>query len=233
MNDLVLVTGATGFIGGHLVPALVDAGHQVRAMTRHPDGYDGPGEAVFGDVADPDSLPGALEGVRFAYYLVHSLDSHDFEERDAAAASAFGAAAAAAGVEQIVYLGGLGATRTNSRHTCARVARWSGCSRRMGSRDHAARRGDHRARRYLLGDHPATGEPAAGHGRTAVGPHPNPADRAGRCDPLPGRRARVYRNRMAGSMRSADRRCCATTRCSPVQRMRPMGGPCRSSSSRC
>src|SRR6185312_9431975 len=108
MNDLVLVTGATGFIGGHLVPALIEAGHQVRAMTRHPGDYDGPGEAVYGDVADPDSLPEALAGVRFAYYLVHSLDSADFEQRDAAAASAFGAAAAAAGVEQIVYLGGLG-----------------------------------------------------------------------------------------------------------------------------
>ena len=109
MTELVLVTGATGFIGRHLAPALVEAGHRVRAMTRHPDRYDGPGDAVFGDVADPDSLPDALDGVRFAYYLVHSLDAADFEDRDAAAASAFGAAAAAAGVEQIVYLGGLGA----------------------------------------------------------------------------------------------------------------------------
>src|SRR6476469_4100377 len=93
MTELVLVTGATGFIGRHLAPALVEAGHRARAMTRRPDRYDGPGDAVFGDVADPDSLPDALDGVRFAYYLVHSL----------------GAAAAAAGVEQIVYLGGLGA----------------------------------------------------------------------------------------------------------------------------
>jgi uncharacterized protein YbjT (DUF2867 family) len=108
MTDLVLVTGATGFIGRHLASALDAAGYQVRAMTRHPDRYGGPGEAVFGDVSDADSLPGALAGVRFAYYLVHSLDSDDFEERDAAAASAFGAAAAAGGVEQIIYLGGLG-----------------------------------------------------------------------------------------------------------------------------
>jgi uncharacterized protein YbjT (DUF2867 family) len=104
----VLVTGATGFIGGHLVPLLVDAGHRVRAMTRHPDGYAGPGEAVFGDMADPDSLPPVLDGIGVAYYLVHSLGSADFEERDAAAAAAFGAACRAAGVEQIIYLGGLG-----------------------------------------------------------------------------------------------------------------------------
>jgi len=109
VSDLVLVTGATGFIGRHLIPALVDGGYQVRAMTRHPDGYDGPGEVVYGDVADADSLPGALEGVRFAYYLVHSLDADDFEDRDATAATTFGAAAGAAGVEQIIYLGGLGA----------------------------------------------------------------------------------------------------------------------------
>jgi uncharacterized protein YbjT (DUF2867 family) len=108
MADRVLVTGATGFIGGRLAPALVDAGWHVRAMSRHPESYVGPGDAVYGDVSDPDSLPHALDGVRFAYYLVHSLGSGDFERRDAAAATAFGAACAAAGVQQIVYLGGLG-----------------------------------------------------------------------------------------------------------------------------
>jgi len=104
----VLVTGATGFIGRRLVPQLVAAGHDVLAMTRHPDDYDGPGRAVFGDVADPDSLSRALDGVDVAVYLVHSLDQPDFESRDQAAALAFGVAAAAAGVRQIVYLGGLG-----------------------------------------------------------------------------------------------------------------------------
>lgn len=112
MADRVLVTGATGFIGGRLTPTLVDAGWQVRAMTRHPEDYTGLGEAVYGDVFDPDSLSGVLDGVRFAYYLVHSLGSDDFERRDAAAATAFGAACAAAGVEQIVYLGGLGDDET-------------------------------------------------------------------------------------------------------------------------
>jgi len=104
----VLVTGATGFIGRRLVPALLDAGHDVRAMTRHPETYDGPGEAVGADVMDADSLRPALEGVDVAIYLVHSLDDPDFERKDAEAARNFSAAAAAAGVRQIVYMGGLG-----------------------------------------------------------------------------------------------------------------------------
>ena len=104
----ILVTGATGFIGRRLVPALVDEGHEVRAMTRHPETYDGPGEPVAGDVGDPDSLVGPLEGVDVAYYLVHSLDDADFERKDAEAARAFARAAADQGVGQIVYMGGLG-----------------------------------------------------------------------------------------------------------------------------
>ncbi|MEI5673561.1 MULTISPECIES: NAD(P)H-binding protein [unclassified Nocardioides] len=104
----VLVTGATGFVGQRLVPVLVDAGHDVRAMTRHPETYDGPGEPVFGDVHDPGSLADALAGVDVAIYLVHSLDDDDFEHKDADAARGFGLAAAAAGTQQIVYLGGLG-----------------------------------------------------------------------------------------------------------------------------
>jgi len=105
----VLVTGATGFIGRRLVPALLEEGHTVRAMTRRPEAYDGPGEAVGGDVHDRASLTAPLEGVDVAIYLVHSLDDADFERKDAEAARAFGKAAAANGVSQIVYMGGLGA----------------------------------------------------------------------------------------------------------------------------
>jgi uncharacterized protein YbjT (DUF2867 family) len=104
----VLVTGATGFVGRHLVPALLERGFDVRAMTRRPEEYDGPGEPVAGDVSDAGSLAAPLEGVDVAVYLVHSLDEDDFEQRDAEAARAFGLAAAASGVRQIVYLGGLG-----------------------------------------------------------------------------------------------------------------------------
>ncbi|HEY9394024.1 MAG TPA: NAD(P)H-binding protein, partial [Nocardioides sp.] len=107
-SPTVLVTGATGFIGRRLVAELTRTGTTVRAMTRRPDDYDGPGEPVGADVDDPSTLSAALDGVDVAVYLVHSLDHDDFEERDARAARSFGAAAARAGVRQIVYLGGLG-----------------------------------------------------------------------------------------------------------------------------
>src|SRR6195952_551921 len=105
----VLVTGASGFIGSKLCPALIEAGHHVSAMTRSPEKYTGQGDPIAADVSDPDTLPPVLAGIDAAYYLVHSLDSGDFVERDAQAARAFGAAAAAAGVKRIIYLGGLGA----------------------------------------------------------------------------------------------------------------------------
>jgi uncharacterized protein YbjT (DUF2867 family) len=109
----VLVTGATGFIGRRLVPELVERGMTVRAMTRRPEAYDGPGEPVGADVNDADSLTDALKGVDVAIYLVHSLDDPDFERKDAEAARMFGWAAPEAGVEQIVYMGGLGADNEN------------------------------------------------------------------------------------------------------------------------
>jgi uncharacterized protein YbjT (DUF2867 family) len=104
----VLVAGASGFVGRRLVPALVGAGHEVRAMTRHPDSYRGEGVPVGGDVHDGASLDRALAGCEAAYYLVHSLDNPNFEEADAEAATTFAAAAAGAGLQRIVYLGGLG-----------------------------------------------------------------------------------------------------------------------------
>lgn len=104
----VLVAGASGFVGRRLCPALVDAGHDVKAMTRHPDSYPGSGSAVYGDVNDSETLAAALAGCQAAYYLVHSLDSADFERKDADAAWAFAESAAATGLERIVYLGGLG-----------------------------------------------------------------------------------------------------------------------------
>lgn len=104
----VLVAGASGFVGRRLCPALAEAGHEVRSMTRHPDTYGGSGVAVYGDVHDPATLPDALIGCEAAYYLVHSLDSPDFERLDAEAAQSFAEAAADMGVRRIVYLGGLG-----------------------------------------------------------------------------------------------------------------------------
>ncbi len=104
----IVVTGATGFIGRTLVPALIDAGHEVTALTRKPERYTGAGKPVGADVGRPETLTAALTGHDTAYYLIHSLDQRDFGRRDARAATAFGTAAAEAGISHIVYLSGLG-----------------------------------------------------------------------------------------------------------------------------
>jgi uncharacterized protein YbjT (DUF2867 family) len=107
------VTGATGYIGGRLVPELLAAGHSVRCLARSPGKlrdhpWAGRVEVVRGDVTDGDSVRAALEGMDVAYYLVHALGSGSgFEEADRRAAGLFGEAARAAGVRRIVYLGGL------------------------------------------------------------------------------------------------------------------------------
>ena len=113
MAKQVLVTGASGFVGSSLTEALEAEGYSVLAMTRHPDTYAGAGKPIFGDVYEPDSLRSALADADAAYYLVHSLAREDFVERDAAAARSFGTAAADAGLERVIYLGGLGLDDAN------------------------------------------------------------------------------------------------------------------------
>ena len=110
----VLLTGATGYVGGRLLAALEEAGVPLRCLVRRPQALHGrvtaSTEVVKGDCLDPASLPAALSGVETAYYLVHSMGSgHGFAALDEAAARHFGQAAHAAGVRRIVYVGGLGA----------------------------------------------------------------------------------------------------------------------------
>ena len=110
----ILVTGSTGYIGSQLVPELLAAGHRVRCLARNPAKVPASVaahvEVVRGDAFDRPSLETALEGCDVAYYLIHSMgaSADAFAARDREAARNFAAAAAAAGVARIVYLGGLG-----------------------------------------------------------------------------------------------------------------------------
>ena len=127
------MTGATGFVGRALIPALIVAGHDVVAGTRRPADYDGPGRPVALDLSDPATIDAALEGCAAAYYLVHSMETPgDFARRDTEAATAFARAGAAAGV-RVVYLGGLGddarsagaSEHLRSRHEVGEILRRS------------------------------------------------------------------------------------------------------------
>lgn len=106
----ILVTGATGFVGQHLVDALLADGHDVVVLTRNRTQYDGPGDVrvVEGSVLEPGSFDDALD-VDVAYYLIHSMEEGDgYADRDTRAAETFAAAASSASVERVIYLGGLG-----------------------------------------------------------------------------------------------------------------------------
>ncbi len=109
----ILLTGATGYVGGRLLPLLEQKGYSVRSMTRRSSGLSstvGPrSEVIVGDVLDEESLDKALEGIETAYYLIHSMgNSGDFETTDRRAAENFAKACSRQQVQRIIYLGGLG-----------------------------------------------------------------------------------------------------------------------------
>ena len=120
-TETVLITGATGYIGSRLLRRLVVASHRVRCLVRRPEVLSSVAatevEVAGGDLLRPASLPDAMRGVSTAYYLVHSMASGgDFALEDRKAATNFAEAALAAGLQRIVYLGGLGNGRQLSGH---------------------------------------------------------------------------------------------------------------------
>jgi uncharacterized protein YbjT (DUF2867 family) len=122
-----LITGATGYVGSRLLRRLVDEGRPVRALARNPERL-APRpdvEAIRGDLISGRGLDRALDGCSSAYYLVHSMeqaaDGSDFADRDRRAAETFGRAAATAGVERIVYLGGIAPASSLSPHLRSRL----------------------------------------------------------------------------------------------------------------
>ncbi len=120
----VLVTGATGFVGRAVVPALVAAGRRVRATARRPRGGDGRTDWVMADLTRPADLPRALDGVGAALFLVHGMASarEDYAEEERRAAAAFAREAERAGVGRIVYLGGVRPRGRPSKHLASRLA---------------------------------------------------------------------------------------------------------------
>ncbi|PZR60117.1 MAG: DUF2867 domain-containing protein [Candidatus Meridianibacter frigidus] len=132
----ILVTGATGYIGGRLVPRLLADGHRVRCLARDPRRLIGRFESVEiieGDVFDVQSLRAACADIQAAYYLVHSMTgAHAFAERDRQAAALFGRVANQCGVQRVIYLGGLGADdeklspHLSSRHEVGEFLRENG-----------------------------------------------------------------------------------------------------------
>jgi uncharacterized protein YbjT (DUF2867 family) len=137
MNESILITGASGYIGGRLAKQLESQGHSIRCLARQPS-YVRPKvsattEIVQGDVLDKNSLSPALENVKTAYYLIHSMASKSsFQESDRIGAQNFAEVARKCGIERIIYLGGLGedsedlSLHLRSRQEVGKILRESG-----------------------------------------------------------------------------------------------------------
>lgn len=137
-RPVTLLTGGTGYVGGRLIPLLEQQPVKLRCLARTPASLlpkvQGPTEIVAGDILDPASLSEAMQGVHTAYYLIHLMSgSGNFEEQDRQAALNFAQVAKSAGVQRIIYLGGLGddsdpklSPHLRSRHEVGQILRESG-----------------------------------------------------------------------------------------------------------
>lgn len=127
MSKLCLVTGATGYVGGRLVPHLLAAGHRVRILVRHPERvsqmtWKDDVEIFSGDANDPAAVASAMQDVDVAYYMIHSIGSSgDFEKLERETASIFANCAKQADVKRIIYLGGLQNDPKLSKHLRSRA----------------------------------------------------------------------------------------------------------------
>jgi nucleoside-diphosphate-sugar epimerase len=179
----ILLTGATGYIGGHLLDHFEQAQRRVRCLTRRPEALAHRArpqtEVVAGDLLDRASLDAALSGIGTAYYLVHSMaDAADFGEVDRRAANNFAAGASQAGVRRIIYLGGLGSGDGLSAHLASRHEVGEILRRLWRADARAARFDCDRRWKRLVRDDPLAGrEPALDPG-PALGKHRGPTDRA-------------------------------------------------------
>ena len=187
----MLVTGATGFVGSRLVPALVEAGHDVKAMTRNPDDYAGLGTPVPGDVSDPGSLGGGGVGRRRgdlprALAGRRRLREQGRRGRPILRPGRRGERGEADRLPRRARQGRRGAVRAPPL-----AARGREAARRERRARHRPARGDRgRRRRHLLGDDPPARQEPPGDGGAQVGSDPDPADRPRRRDPLPRGRGR-------------------------------------------
>ena len=218
MASSTLVTGATGYIGGRLVPRLLAAGHRVRVLVRGADSIKGRPwaeqvEVVRGDLLDAETLLPALEGVATAYYLVHSMTAGEgFEERDRAAARNFVAAcrhgAMPTGPPHVVYLGGLQPAGEADLRPPLQPGgdRGAAGGRAARPRHRVPGRADHRLGVGQLRDDPLPHRAAPGDGHAQLGRHRGHAGGRPRRAGVPARGGAEGRG-PRGSSTSAPTRC--------------------------
>ena len=129
VDKLILVTGATGYIASRLIPRLLENGYRVRALARNPLRLKGRAwfnkiEILQADVTSPETLVHALDSVHIAYYLIHNMSyGHGYTKLELDSARIFVTIAEDAGVEHIIYLGGLADPNSTSHRTCVRASK--------------------------------------------------------------------------------------------------------------